>query len=282
MSMPQLGFMQGRLSSQLDGKIQCFPWPNWQKEFSEANRIKIRTMEWTLDQERLNLNPIMTTKGRTEISKLRKNHHISIPSLTGDCFMQAPFFKTSKDEKTELLANVKSIIESCSIAGVKILVFPIVDDGSVETLEQEAILTDELLGLSNFLRLKGVQIAFESDFAPQKLGKFIERFPIESFGVNYDTGNSAAAGYSPVEEFTCFGRRVINVHLKDRILNGHTVPFGDGATNFETVFDQLNNCDYRGNFILQGARALDDNHAATLCRYVSFVNRCWKNVGPKT
>jgi L-ribulose-5-phosphate 3-epimerase len=54
----QIGFMQGRLCEPVDGKIQAFPWRDWESEFRNAAAIDLRLMEWTLDQERLNENPL--------------------------------------------------------------------------------------------------------------------------------------------------------------------------------------------------------------------------------
>ena len=85
--------MQGRLSPIVNGKIQEFPWNNWQKEFIEASTLGFDLMEWTLDQSCLFDNPLMTKQGQVEINTLSNTYGIKIPSLTGDCFMQAPFWK---------------------------------------------------------------------------------------------------------------------------------------------------------------------------------------------
>jgi len=89
----RIGFMQGRLSPIIDGKIQAFPWNSWMDEFSIAGKLRIPLMEWTLDQERLYENPLMNEVGRAEIRTLCRSNGIQIPSVTGDCFMQAPFWK---------------------------------------------------------------------------------------------------------------------------------------------------------------------------------------------
>ena len=36
--------------------------------------------------------------------------------------------------------------------------------------------------------------------------------------VNYDTGNSAALGYDPDEEFKSYGHKITDLHIKDRLL----------------------------------------------------------------
>ena len=90
MNDSRIGFMQGRLSPVISGKIQEFPWKNWRQEFDIASRLGFSLMEWTLDQERLYESPLMTEIGQLEIIKLSHNYGIRIPSLTGDCFMQSP------------------------------------------------------------------------------------------------------------------------------------------------------------------------------------------------
>ena len=45
----KLGFMQGRLSPRINGKIQSFPFKTWEKEFLMAKKIKLDRIEWTID-----------------------------------------------------------------------------------------------------------------------------------------------------------------------------------------------------------------------------------------
>ena len=98
-----IGFMQGRLSSLVDGKIQAFPRLHWRDEFPIANEHRFKIMEWVLDQDQLYENPLMTEKGREEIKSLMYKYNVSIPALTGGCFMQAPFYKTSGKKREKLL-----------------------------------------------------------------------------------------------------------------------------------------------------------------------------------
>ena len=110
--MTNIGFMQGRLSSIVDQKIQAFPWKEWEKEFPRAAEIGFSIMEWTIDFDNLSSNPIMTHKGRQTIQTLSQKYNISIPSLTGDCFMQKPFWKESKSNR-----EYKSYIKLMSSSG---------------------------------------------------------------------------------------------------------------------------------------------------------------------
>ena len=260
--------MQGRLSPIVDGKIQAFPWLNWKNEIEAAGHIDINLMEWTIDQADLYQNPLMTLDGRKEISSLCQEYGLSIPSLTGDCFMQSPFWKTSDiDLCNKLKADFLAVIHACSDIGLKIVVVPLVDNGKLNTQEHEDNLINFLLQQDSRLKDLDVKIVFESDFAPCDLKRFISRFESNNFGINYDIGNSAANGFDPVIEFAAYGSRISNVHVKDRILNGPTVKLQTGDANFELVFSELSKQNYQGNFILQTARAIEGNHSEVLVEY---------------
>ena len=269
--MPRIGFMQGRLSPLVDGKIQAFPWQHWESEFEQASALGLTLLEWTLDHERLHENPLMTARGRARIRALGDAHGVHVESITGDCFMQAPFFKTSGAESQVLFEDLTAVIEAAGEIGASVIVFPLVDNGSVESPAQEHELRSRLALVEPRLRDHGVRIAFESDFGPRALAEFIARFSPDVFGVNYDIGNSAALGYDAREEITSYGKRIAHVHVKDRRLHGTTVPLGEGAANFDAVFEGLRECEYDGDFILQTARAQDDAHAQVLKHYRDMV-----------
>lgn len=266
-----IGFMQGRLCDQLDGKIQAFPWRDWEAEFVEAQKIGLVSMEWTLDQEDLYRNPLMTPSGRERIAYLRDKHQVAIPSLTGDCFMQAPFWKSAGSDEISLKEDFLSVCKACAAIGIEIIVVPLVDNGSLENLDQEEKLTEYLLSIKNVLSKKNLKIVFESDLQPNDFNKFIEKLPSDCFGVNYDIGNSAALGFDPVDEFSAYGSRVMNVHVKDRIRGGTTVALGTGDADFGAVFYELSKIGYQGNYILQTARATNKDHAGVISRYRDMV-----------
>jgi len=240
---------------------------DWENEFPAAAAIDLHLMEWTLDQERLYENPLMTADGQEKIRALCQQYDISIPSLTGDCFMQAPFWKASGEARTELQTDFLAIGSACAAVGIRMIVVPLVDNGRLDTAEQEDTLINFLLAQQPFLSEHQLQVIFESDFTPPDLARFIARLPAEQFGINYDIGNSAALGFNPADEFAAYGVRVVNVHVKDRVLGGTTVPLKTGSADFDAVFAALAQQNYEGNFILQTARAAEGNHAEVLHSY---------------
>lgn len=275
----EIGFMQGRLCDRIDGKIQAFPWRDWEAEFPSAQALGLGLLEWTLDQERLHENPLMTAAGQARIRELSARHGVRVLSLTGDCFMQAPFYKVEGAAREALLADLWAILDASEQVGIRYVLIPLVDNGSLQTTEHERTLLEGVLPLRQRLVSAGMKIVFESDFGPARLAEFIDRLPRDAFGINYDIGNSAALGFSPAEEVGSYGHRIDNVHVKDRKLHGTTVPLGTGNADFPTVFGALRKASYAGHFILQTARADDNDHAGALARYRDMTRAWWKQSG---
>ena len=262
-----IGFVQGRLSPMTNGKIQAFPWDHWRDEFSIANENDFHLIEWTLDQSKLYKNPLMTKIGQKEIKNLSSKYKVYIKSLTGDCFMQEPFYKANGLNRKSLLRDLQNIITSCDLLGIKYIVFPLVDNGTLENDEQEKVLKDGLRQFDSILHISGIKIIFESDFSPNRLKNFISEFPSVNYGINYDIGNSAASGFDFHDEIEAYGHRILNVHIKDRLLHGATVPLGSGNADIPKALKKLKSIGYNGNCILQTARAKDGDHIGTLCQY---------------
>ena len=274
------GFMQGRLSPIVDGKIQAFPTEHWRDEFPLAKAIGFPKIEWTLDQQGLHENPLLTIDGQREISELGRRHDLRVVAVTGDCFMQAPFWKAGDDAVRQTLEeDFLAIVQAASTVGAGIVVVPLVDGGRIETAEQADTLADVMARNTTALADLNVRISFESDFAPAQLAQFIARFDPAVFGVNYDLGNSASLGYDPTEEWAAYGDRVIHVHLKDRVRGGTTVPLGTGNVDFPKVFKAIQASRYAGHFVMQTARATDGDHAGALVRYARFCRELMRQEG---
>jgi L-ribulose-5-phosphate 3-epimerase len=246
-----LGIMQGRLTnSEKKNCIQYFPAKNWKKEIFIMKNLKINILEWTINFENINVNHFYNQNKNKELKTFLKNHKIQIHSVTCDFFMQQPFFKSSKYRKT--ISNLKKVIKLSYDVGAKLIILPLVDKSSLENINQEKILIKKIKKISKYLR-GDQKIIFEMDYPPKQIIRFINNFN-HKFGINYDTGNSASMGYSFDDEKRYF-KYVKNIHIKDRIFRGNTVRLGNGNYNFRDLFNYLKKIKYKGNLILQTARA---------------------------
>jgi hexulose-6-phosphate isomerase len=127
------GVMQGRLLRPIKNKIQSFPEKNWNKEFKIIKGLNLKFLEWTLDDKNLEKNPLLLHKGQNYIKRLCKKNNITINSITGDCFMQKPFWKKKGKQKKVLILKLKKVISSASRLKIKFIIIPLVDKGSIQS-----------------------------------------------------------------------------------------------------------------------------------------------------
>jgi len=265
------GVMQGRLSNKIGNKIQAFPEKNWKLEFSKAKKIGLKSIEWTLDYKNFEKNPIFSKKGQLEIKRLSKKYSIKIKSLTGDCFMERPFWKIKNN--TKLLSDLKKIIESSKKIGIKFIVIPLVDKGSLNSNSEIKCFLDNCKIIKKDLKKTKIKLIFESDFNPVKLKKFINKFDKRYFGINYDAGNSACLNYNIDNEFKLYGNRINNIHIKDRIKFGKTVRLGKGNVDFLKLFKNIKKIKYKKNLILQTARSEKNEHIKEISINLKYLEK---------
>lgn len=263
--------MQGRLSKSLTGKIQEFPATTWQHEFKFASSIGLKAIEWTVDFKDFRDNPLFDGRHKSEISKLQAEYDISIPSVTLDCFVDAPIHK--RNELTGLISSVGDLVwiaEQLQETNVDILVLPIVAEGGKFDFEALRSLIKELKSIEIDLKDLGKQIAVECEFDITSISQMLDELDSQTFGINFDMGNSAALGHNPRIELEVCRGRIFNVHIKDRLLSSHTVPLGTGAVNFSEIASILDAQAYSGNMILQAARDFEQDEVEQVTKYIDF------------
>jgi L-ribulose-5-phosphate 3-epimerase len=267
MSKFNIGFIQGRLVDQVYDRIQAFPLNSWKEEIKLALENDFNLMEWTIDYDFFYENPIFSDNDK---QFFLKQNNFNINSITLDFSMHVPFWKCTGSLRKEVINRHIKLIESLSDTDINILVLPLVDNGSIENVKQEKDLIEGLIDITKYLQRYNKKIAFESDLPPNNLKKFINKFDEEFYGINYDTGNSAALGYDLEQEIDCYGDKIINIHIKDRIYKGNTVNLGFGSYDFKTFFKYFNDMSYAGNLILQTARH-KNRHLQTLKKNRDFI-----------
>ena len=270
--LAKVGVMQGRLSPIINNRIQQFPWNSWSNEFVLASKIDIKLIEWTIDTFKFRKNPLINLNQWEEINLIMEKNSISIPSVTCDYFMENPPWKTDLKLVKE---GISSILEGMRNIRSTILVIPLVDNSSLPDSNSVKIVEDLFTDLIPEIIQNKLQIAFECDLNPGKLSEFIGKFDRNHFGINYDIGNSSSLGFNPTEEFKAYGSRIINVHVKDRKLNGTTVPLGEGDADFLEIFRLLQEENYQGNLILQTARSKEGKDTEVLVKYKKLVEDWW-------
>ena len=249
-----IGFMQGRIVGSEDKNfIQFFPSKKWKDEFKLAKKNDFQNIELTANLENLDKNPVFNELLLKNYLFEKRKNKIKADSLTCDFFMQKPFFKLDKENSLSHKKILEKIIINGQKIGIKKFILPLVDNSSVKNKNQEKKII-EYFTSKNFKKilLKKTLILFESNFPPMKLFNFIKKFKSKKFGINYDSGNSAALNYKFKDE-TIYFNYVKNIHIKDRHIYGKTVDLGKGNANLYALANYIKRKKYKGNLILQTA-----------------------------
>jgi len=228
-------------------------------------------MEWIFDK--YEKNPIMDDSKLGEIKSISAKHGVRIGSVLADYFMEKKFFDEAKDQVEKSLDVLRKLIKNCRKIDVSILEIPFVDTSSISTQKNESEVIENLNKISSLAKESSVSILLETDMEPHRFRKFLENFDSSIFFANYDTGNSTALGYDVEEELTVLSNRIKNIHIKDRILHGKTVPLGTGDTNFDLFFSNLKKINFKGDLIIQGAREDNSTPKQTCEKYHKFVKQ---------
>jgi L-ribulose-5-phosphate 3-epimerase len=257
----QIGIMQGRLSPRIDGKIQAYPARTWQKEFNAARKIGYSAIEWIVEKP-TEINALMSDTGIEEINNIISKTGVRIDFICADIFMQQPLVRMTTDIMKENAKNLIIILMNAKKVGAIGVEIPFVDASSIKTDSEKSELILFMQDAFNFAKEIGLRISFETDLAPTSFKEFLECIKLDHVHANYDIGNSASLGFNPIEEINAYGNKILNVHVKDRVLGGSTVSFGSGSSDFKLVFSKLNEINYSGGITIQGARGRNDIEVA--------------------
>lgn len=270
---PSVGIMQGRLTPSKGRGIQFFPFDEWEDEFNKAAKLGLNEIDFIFDLERYQENPLWSQVGISRIQNLVSETGVEVKSICADFFMRLPPHCWPWQKRTNYLrAFLTRLIQSVDLIGARIIEIPLLDNSSLNTANKVTNFIGFLNPCLSVAGDSGITLAIETDLPPKDLLSLILVFQ-GAVKVVYDTGNSASLGYDAVEEITMLGQHIVNVHIKDRILGGGTVPLGTGAVDFDAVFRSLANVDYQGSFTLQAARGEDGKEIRTISRQLSFLNK---------
>ena len=277
--MTKIGIKQGRLSPPKNKLIQNFPLETWKNEFLLSKKLGLKSIEWVFEKNNFRQNPIYQKRFLNDIIKIVKKTGVKVNSLVADYFMQSRLFGEKKEIIKLNISILKKLINNCNIVGINIIVIPLLDNSSLKNKKQIDEFKKNLLKILNYSKKKKVRISLETDLQPRKFLKLIESFSPAKVYANFDMGNSAALNYDPENEIEILKNHIINVHIKDRLTGGSTVPLGEGNVDFKKVFKKLKNIKYNGELILETARK-DLNHTKkkenfylTIKNYISFIKK---------
>lgn len=269
-----IGIMQGRLTQPKGRGIQFFPFDNWKEEFYSAQKLGLDEIEFIFDYDCYQENPLWTDEGIEQIKKHMDNTGIKVQSVCFDYFMRRPFYKAETEErnfiKKENTQIIKKVLSGMKKLGITLLEVPLVDASSLQNEYEKEDFREWLINIVNSTDER-IYFALETDLNPSNFLEYLESFRHSRVGANYDSGNSSGIGYDAYEEVTTLKDYIFNIHIKDRIYRGTTVPLGTGSADFDRLFTGLKEIEYKHSFILQAARGMDGKEEENIAEQKKFV-----------
>lgn len=255
--MFRIGIMQGRLSRPIGSRIQAFPHETWTQEFPVALSLGLSSIEWILESP-LKANPFWSYRGIQSILSISECHNVKVEFVCVDYFMESPWVRMSSlalERNRQVLFHVIERAAQLGALGVEI---PCVDASEIRAPHEEDELIAAIEPCLDKAFEKQIQIGLETSLSPVRFKSLLKRVDHPALKANYDTGNSASLGYNPSEEIDAYGAWINNVHIKDRMKNGNTVPLGNGDADIPLVLNKLIQNGYKGGWILQAARGNEE------------------------
>jgi sugar phosphate isomerase/epimerase len=246
-----LGIMQGRLVPRLKGRYQAFPVNYWQAEFHIARELGFHFIEFILDYDKAEANPLLTKEGLAQVQDLVQTTGVGVRSICGDYFMEAPFHSQHQIKSEQVLER---LLQSAASLKARDVVIPCVDQSKLKTPGDVEKVVESVNKFIPVIEKLNLFLNFETDLNPEEFSAFLSNFKSPHIKVNYDIGNSASLGYSATEEFEAYGSKISNVHIKDRVLGGSSIKLGDGNAKFDEVFGLLKQINFNGIFTMQASR----------------------------
>jgi L-ribulose-5-phosphate 3-epimerase len=269
--------MQGRLVPKYKNHYQSHPVGYWDKEFDIAAELGIDLVEFIVDLDDIELNPLMSVRGINQVAEVVSRTGVQISSICADCFMAAPLHSRIQQIALSSTNYLRKLIEYAPKLFISDIVIPCVDQSSLKSKDDVERFIAALECVLDEADRNGVNLSLETDLDPDRFARLLERFSSKRVTVNYDTGNSASLGYDPREELAAYGDKISDIHIKDRIKGGGSVILGTGDTDFDAFFGALEKLDYKGFFILQAYR--DDEGIEIFRRQFAWILPHIRSIG---
>ena len=250
----KIGIMQGRLLPKYQGRYQAHPLGYWQNEFPIASKLGLDSIEFILDFNNAEENPLLAPGGLESIQKAEENNSIKVRSICADYFMESPIHSNNTITVDNSISILVRLIRNASLMNVKDIVIPCVDQSSLKNERYKNNFINNIKTITSIAEDANINICLETDLAPTPFANMIDLIGSKNVTINYDIGNSAAMGYDPVEEFRAYGDKISDLHVKDRLVGHGPVPLGKGNADILKVFELLSKNDYQGIIIFQAFR----------------------------
>ena len=271
--MIEFGIVQGRLSPRMNNQYQSHPQGYWQSEFFIAKELGLDLIQWLVDPESFEENPIMSQKGRSEILKISKKSGIKVKSLCADILIKFPLFGSSTEKAKKFL---EKIITNAGRMDIKNIIIPCLEESSLNTSKKKNSFIKSVKEYIDLASSYNMNFCIESDLNPSELNNLIKQVGKKNFYINYDIGNSVSLGFDFEEEINTYGSLIEHIHIKDKKKRSSSVPLGLGDADFSKIINKIKKINYKGPLVFESARGNNFVEDIKLIQnQMSFFKHLW-------
>ena len=249
--IPKLGIMRGRLLPKFSGRYQAHPLGYWEDEFSIASDLGLECIEFIFDFNDYQQNPLFSNEGIREIEKISSKTGVVVYSVCADFFMECPLHSIIEENRIFAKKTLLELLSYCNNLNITDIVIPCVDHSSLVSTENFDIFKTQMTELIPVAENFDINLSLETDLPPSSFANLLQDLDSKNVTVNYDIGNSASLGYDFRVELQSYGKRISDLHIKDRKLNGPSVYLGQGNAKIVEFFKEFQKYDFKGPTIMQ-------------------------------
>jgi L-ribulose-5-phosphate 3-epimerase len=264
--------VQGRALPQIDESLQSFP-SNWIEEFPLIEKLGFDGIEWIYDKKSEYNNPILNLDQHENIKMISKKYNVSLENIVFDWFIIHPLIKNNDITLSTKIEKLIDLLDTSEKIGFQRVIFPLLEGNAIHNSNEMElflkIFSDDILPTLN---LRKLEIHFETSMSPNDEFNFISRLDNSQTKICFDMGNSASLGFDCSEVLDKISPFLGSIHIKDRLINGPTVPLGEGLVDFSKVFKILNEIKFSGPISFQAYRNKNSNNIELLNSYLMFIN----------
>lgn len=272
LTKPRFKFLlvQGRALKQTEDSMQYFP-SNWKEELPLIRDLGFDGIEWIYDKKSENDNPLLSRDGREQMKEISKKHHVSLENVVLDWFIFNPLIE---DEFTlaKRIERLSLLIGASAEVGFKRIILPLLEQNSISSIRKRTKFIEIIKKVSKQLESNSIQLHLETSLKPEEEYQLLQKIDHDKLRICFDMGNSASYGYLPRIAINTIKDFLGCVHIKDRILNGPSVPLGQGSVKFQDVFTALKDIKFNGPYSFQVYRNKESDNITLLRDSLMFIN----------
>ena len=185
----KIGIMQGRLLPKDLGKYQAHPVGYWQEEFNVANHLSLDCIEFILDYDQSENNPLLHSNGLKDIQKIEEISGVKVLSICADYFMEAPIHSDNFEVVDKSIAILDRLIKNASLTNVSNIIVPCVDKSSLKNKKDIENFVNNIKLVVKTAEILNINICLETDLEPKAFSNMLDMIGSNNVTVNYDIGN---------------------------------------------------------------------------------------------